>query len=60
MDIESQRRPYTPTEVMDLFDISRPTFGEWCKKGVFKKITIPGQRRVYVSRESVNKLLGEK
>lgn len=53
----TQRRLYTPIQVMQLFDISRPTFGEWCKKGVFQKIVIPGQRRVFVSAESVEKLL---
>jgi predicted site-specific integrase-resolvase len=51
------KKIYTPAEVMNLFKISRPTFGDWCRKGVFQKIHIPGQRRVYVKAESVEKLL---
>jgi predicted site-specific integrase-resolvase len=54
---EVQRRVYTPGEVMNLFKIRRPTFGEWCRKGVLEKIDIPGQRRVYVKAESVDKLI---
>lgn len=48
---------YTPSDVMKIFQISRPTFEEWCRKGTFKKITIPGRRRVFVSAESVDKLI---
>lgn len=54
---KGERRAYTPNEVMELFHISRPTFADWCNKGVFQKISIPGRRRVYVSAESVEKLL---
>jgi predicted site-specific integrase-resolvase len=51
---------YTPSEVMEIFSISRPTFGDWCKKGVLRKIQIRGQRRVYVSADDVEKLIAGK
>lgn len=53
----AEKKVYTPGQVMDMFHISRPTFGDWCKKGVFDKIQIPGQRRVYVTAASVDKLI---
>jgi predicted site-specific integrase-resolvase len=49
----AQPKIYTPHEVMQIFKISRPTFTDWCKKGLFQKIEIEGQRRIYVSSESV-------
>jgi predicted site-specific integrase-resolvase len=55
--MSTEKRLYTPSEVMTIFKISRPTFGDWCKKGILKKIPIPGQRRVFVSAESVEKLI---
>lgn len=58
--MEAQVRLYTPKEVQDIFKISRPTFGEWCRRGHLDKITIPGQRRVYVRAESVDKLINGK
>jgi hypothetical protein len=57
---EIQRRVYTPGEVMDLFKISRPTFGEWCRKGIFERIDIPGARRGYVTAKSVDNLIASK
>jgi predicted site-specific integrase-resolvase len=54
------RKLYTPQEVMELFQISRPTFCDWANKGLFKRVTIPGQRRVYLTSESVDKLLDGK
>lgn len=48
---------YTPNEVMEIFDISRPTFQDWCSKGVLKKVTIPGQRRVFVDSQSVKDII---
>ena len=54
---EVARKVYTPNEVMDMFQISRPTFGDWMRKGIFKIVSIPGQRRIYVTAESVEKLL---
>jgi predicted site-specific integrase-resolvase len=53
----TEKKLYRPSDVMDIFDISRPTFNDWCKKGVFQKISIPGQRRVYVTAQSVDKLI---
>ncbi|MEJ1241640.1 helix-turn-helix domain-containing protein [Chryseolinea sp. T2] len=47
----------TPGEVMQIFKISRPTFGDWCRKGIFQKVSIPGRRRTYVTKASVDKLL---
>ena len=54
---QKERKLYTPREVCELFQISRVTFGEWCRKGHFQKITIPGQRRIFVTSESVDKIL---
>ena len=54
---EGSRRVYTPNEIMAMFDISRPTFSEWRRKGIFKTISIPGRRRIFVTAESVEKLL---
>lgn len=58
--LETTKNIYTPSEVMELFSISRVTFSEWCRKGVFEKIEIPGQRRVYVTGASVRKVLTPK
>jgi predicted site-specific integrase-resolvase len=54
---EVQRKVYTPSDVMNIFQISRPTFSDWKRKGIFKVIAIPGQRRIYVTAESVDQLL---
>jgi predicted site-specific integrase-resolvase len=54
---KTQPRVYTANEVMNIFKISRPTFGDWCRKGVFKKISIPGTRRVFLNADSVDKLI---
>lgn len=57
MNDKTQPKVYTPDEVMRIFSISRPTFGDWCRKGVLEKISIPGMRRVYVKAASVDKIL---
>jgi hypothetical protein len=53
------KKLYTPDEVMKMFNVTRPTFTDWTKKGVFQKISIPGQRRVYVTAESVEKIINK-
>jgi len=50
----------TPNEVLQIFSITRPTLADWCKKGLLEKIQIPGQRRVYVSAASIDKLINSK
>ena len=52
-----QRRLYTPKQVQEIFQISRPTFAAWCESGTLKKIKIPGARRVFVSAENVEALI---
>jgi predicted site-specific integrase-resolvase len=52
-----QKRIITPKAVMDEFDITRPTFNQWVKNGTLEKITVPGSRRVYITAQSVDKIL---
>jgi predicted site-specific integrase-resolvase len=57
-DLEN-RQIVTPKEVMKEFKISRPTFNQWVKNGVLNKIQIPGTRRIYITTESILKLLNK-
>lgn len=54
---QNQKRAYSPRYVMDQLNISRPTLNDWCKKGILKKIQIPGARRVYISKDSFDQIV---
>lgn len=56
-DQTNSKQAYTPKYVMAELDISRPTLNDWCRKGILKKIHVPGARRVYITRESFDKII---
>ncbi|WP_369074973.1 helix-turn-helix domain-containing protein [Chryseosolibacter histidini] len=57
MDTAPLPKVYTPEEVRTIFNISAPTFRDWVQSGIFQKITIPGKRRVFITSQSVEKLI---
>lgn len=38
--------------------LSRVSVHKWCKDGTLEKITVPGKRRVYITKESVSRITG--
>lgn len=57
MKQQEKSQTLTPNFVMNELDISRPTLNDWCRKGILRKIQIPGARRVYITKESFDKLV---
>lgn len=50
----------TAKQAMQLFQISRVTLNEWCRKGVLEKIHIPGMRRIFIKGSSVDNIIKKK
>ncbi len=48
---KKRKNPYTAKEVLEMFNISRPTLHRWGKKGILEKIDVGG--RIYFTVDSV-------
>ncbi len=53
----NDERFYTRDEVAELFKVTKMTLLRWEKKGLLKRIRIPGTRRVYYREEDIKELL---
>lgn len=54
-----EKRLYTAKETCKLFSISRVTLHEWSKRGLLEKISIPNRRRIFISGQSVERLINQ-
>ena len=54
-----EKKLYTPKETCQIFSISRPTLNDWCKRNVLSKIAIPNRRRVFITGESIDRLINQ-
>lgn len=49
----------TINETCALLKLSRVSVHKWSKDGTLEKRTVPGKRRVYITKESVKRITGE-
>jgi excisionase family DNA binding protein len=56
MEIINEQR-LTTDEAMKVLKISRRTLSHWSDEGLIRKITIPGKRKIYFDKQSIDKLL---